>query len=171
GNLHSIGVELCINSDGDYNKTVQNGAELVRHLMDTLNLGINDVVQHNHWSGKDCPKQIRAGKNGINWAKFKQMVQGNTNVSKPVKPSTNKPKPSPSKPNNNLYGAKLVKNEKAKYTVTASNGIKVRNAPSTNATHTGTLKKGESINYDQVYEGNGYRWLAYDSNEIGRAHV
>ena len=23
GNLHSIGVELCINSDGDYNKTVQ----------------------------------------------------------------------------------------------------------------------------------------------------
>src|SRR5699024_1418415 len=87
GNLNSIGVELCINSDGDYNKTVQNGAELVKYLMDTLNLGINDVVQHNHWSGKDCPKQIRSGKNGINWAKFKQMVQG-----------ASTPKPAPSKP-------------------------------------------------------------------------
>ena len=171
GNLHSIGVELCINSDGDYNKTVQNGAELVRHLMDTLNLGINDVVQHNHWSGKDCPKQIRAGKNGINWAKFKQMVQGNTNVSKPVKPSTNKPKPAPSKPSDNLYGAKLVKNEKAKYTVTAGNGIKVRNAPSTEAKHTGTLKKGESINYDQVYTGNGYRWLAYTGSTGNRLYL
>src|SRR5699024_3552802 len=60
---------------------------LVKYLMDTLNLGINDVVQHNHWSGKDCPKQIRSGKNGINWAKFKQMVQG-----------ASTPKPAPSKP-------------------------------------------------------------------------
>src|SRR5699024_9340192 len=59
---------------------------------------------------------------------------------------------------------------KAKYTVTASNGIKVRNAPSTEAKHTGTLKKGQSINYDQVYEGNGYRWLAYDSHK-GRRYL
>lgn len=101
---------------------------------------------------------------GINMNDFRAYLNDDkVNVSAPSKPA-------PSKPNNKLYGAKLVKNEKAKYTVTASNGIKVRNAPSTKATHTGTLKKGQSINYDQVYEGNGYRWLAYDSYK-GRRYL
>ena len=98
-------------------------------------------------------------------------LDGTQGTVKPSTPAPSKPnKPAPSKPNNGLYGAKLVKNEKAKYTVTTSNGIKVRNAPSTEATHTGTLKKGQSINYDQVYEGNGYRWLAYDSHK-GRRYL
>ena len=159
GNLNSIGVELCINSDGDYNKTIQNGAELVRHLMDTLNLGINDVVQHNYWSGKNCPAQIRAGKNGITWAKFKQMVQG-----------ASAPKPAPSKPSKPASNnAKLVKNEDAYFLATTN--IKVRNAPSTKATHTGTLKKGDSIHYYKVYEGNGYRWLQYVGNSGNKLYL
>jgi hypothetical protein len=114
-----------------------------------------DTARYKH-STNSCP--------GINMNDFRAYLNdGSVKVSTPSKPA-------PSKPNNNLYGAKLVKNERAKYTVTASNGIKVRNAPSTKATHTGTLKKGQSINYDQVYEGNGYRWLAYDSHK-GRRYL
>ena len=76
GNLNSIGIELCINSDGDYKKTLENGAELVRHLMAKYNIPIINVKQHNHWSGKNCPAQIRAGKEGISWNDFLNMVSG-----------------------------------------------------------------------------------------------
>src|SRR5690606_18434244 len=79
GNLNSIGIELCINSDGDYKKTLENGAELVRYLMDKYNIPINNVKQHNHWSGKNCPAQIRAGKEGISWSDFLGMVTGKVN--------------------------------------------------------------------------------------------
>uniref|UniRef100_UPI0024095D68 peptidoglycan recognition protein family protein n=1 Tax=Gracilibacillus dipsosauri TaxID=178340 RepID=UPI0024095D68 len=70
GNLNSIGIELCINSDGDYKKTLEKGAELVRHLMAKYNIPISNIKQHNHWSGKNCPAQIRAGKEGISWNDF-----------------------------------------------------------------------------------------------------
>lgn len=80
GNLNSIGIELCINSDADYKKTLENGAELVRHLMAKYNIPINNVKQHNHWSGKNCPAQIRAGKEGIDWNDFLNMVSGGQKV-------------------------------------------------------------------------------------------
>lgn len=91
---------------------------------------------------------------------------------KPVKPS----KPSkPSKPaepstgSDGLYGARLVKKENAYFLATED--IKVRNAPSTSAKHTGTLPKGSSINYFKVYEGNGYRWLQYTGNSGNTLYV
>lgn len=78
GNLNSIGIEMCINSDGDYVQTVKNTAELVKKLMKDLNVAIDNIVQHNHWSGKDCPRQMRNGREGINWNGFKEMVQGSS---------------------------------------------------------------------------------------------
>lgn len=75
GNLNSIGIELCVNSDGDYNKTIANAIELVKHLMKVENVSIANVVQHNRWSGKNCPRQLRDGKNGITWTTFINRVQ------------------------------------------------------------------------------------------------
>lgn len=105
GNTDSIHVELCVNSDGDYLKTLKNGAELVKYLIGVLNLPLNRVVQHNKWSGKNCPSHLRASHNGHSWGDFKNMVQGsyvgNSNpkpsVSKPSvsKPSVPKPSPKP----------------------------------------------------------------------------
>lgn len=74
GNLNSIGVELCLNRDGNYNKAVENGAELVAYIMKKENIQLSNVVQHNYWSGKNCPSQIRRGKNGISWSDFKKLV-------------------------------------------------------------------------------------------------
>lgn len=79
--------------------------------------------------------------------------------------------PKPSTPSTSVAGAKLVKNENAFFLVTEDDGIKVRNAPSTTATHTGTLEKGDSINYFKVYEGNGYRWLQYTGNSGNTLYV
>lgn len=69
GNLNSIGVEMCVNADGDFNKTIANTIELVQHLMNNLNIPLKNVVQHNHWSGKDCPQSIRNGK-PMTWENF-----------------------------------------------------------------------------------------------------
>lgn len=69
GNLNSIGIEMCVNSDGDFNKTIANTIELVKYLMNKHNIPIENVVQHNKWSGKNCPANIRSGK-PITWNTF-----------------------------------------------------------------------------------------------------
>ena len=76
GNLHSIAVEICINRDGDYKKAVENGAKLVKKILDDEGLTIKDVKQHHDWSKKNCPAQIRSGKKGITWSDFLDMVEG-----------------------------------------------------------------------------------------------
>lgn len=79
GNTQSISIEICVNSDGDYNQSVENGAKLAALLLKEENIDISKMVQHNYWSGKDCPHEIRAGKNGITWAVFVEKVRGYLN--------------------------------------------------------------------------------------------
>lgn len=76
GNTESIHIEMCVNSDGDYKKTVANTVELVRHLMKTHNISAGRVVQHNRWSGKNCPRFMRSATKGISWNQFMEMVKG-----------------------------------------------------------------------------------------------
>lgn len=60
GNLHGIGIELCVNQDGDFEKTFDNAARLTGWLMHTYDIPIDRVRQHFDFSGKNCPEQIRA---------------------------------------------------------------------------------------------------------------
>jgi len=76
GNLNSIGIEMCVNSDGDFNKTIENTIELVKYLMNKHNISIENVVQHNKWSGKNCPANIRSGK-PITWNTFIDRIKNN----------------------------------------------------------------------------------------------
>ena len=61
--------------------------------------------------------------------------------------------------NKRLRGAVKVKDERAVFTTNTA--IKVRDKPSTQAKHIKTVEKGTKINYFAVYEGGGYRWMAY----------
>ena len=76
GNNEAIHIEMCVNKDGDYKKTVSNTAWLVAKLLKDLNLKVTDVVQHNYYSGKDCPKEMRKASASISWGTFLQMVKG-----------------------------------------------------------------------------------------------
>lgn len=90
GNLHSISWEICINRDGNYLKSLQVAAKGIAQVLKEHNLNPNDLRQHYDWSKKNCPAQIRAGKDGVSWAQFKRMVQaayGGQAVSTPTKPS------------------------------------------------------------------------------------
>lgn len=75
GNRQSIGIEICVNSDGNYKQAVVNAAELVKKIMKEENIPLSNVVQHNYWSGKNCPRYLRSGSKGVNWSDFKNMIQ------------------------------------------------------------------------------------------------
>ena len=60
GNATSIGIEICVNAGGDFEAAKANAAALVRLLMEEHGIPLDNVVQHNRWNGKDCPKTIRA---------------------------------------------------------------------------------------------------------------
>ncbi len=71
GNRHSISVEICVNSDGNFEKAKQNAIWLVQYLMDKHNISITNVVQHNKWSGKNCPRKLRAS----GWNEFLNQIK------------------------------------------------------------------------------------------------
>jgi len=79
GNLNSIAIEGCINSDGNYLKAVTNMAELAAKIMKDEGIPIENMKQHHDFDikhRKNCPAQIRAGKGGIDWNDFVNMVKG-----------------------------------------------------------------------------------------------
>jgi N-acetylmuramoyl-L-alanine amidase len=76
GNNEAIHIEICVNEDGDYRKAVQNAAFLTAKILKDEGLTINDVVQHNYYSGKNCPRIMRSG-SIIPWSSFIQMVKSN----------------------------------------------------------------------------------------------
>ena len=74
GNRDSVAIEMCVNSDGIFNpNTIDNAAELIVNLMREFGIPITRVVQHNHWSGKDCPAKLRAN-GGALWRQLMSKV-------------------------------------------------------------------------------------------------
>lgn len=83
GNMASIGIEICVNSDGNFDKARDNAAWLTAKLLKENNLTISAVKQHHDFApdGKNCPQTIRD--KGL-WNNFLQAVQkyyGATNSS------------------------------------------------------------------------------------------
>jgi len=78
GNNQGIQVEICVNSDGDYVKAVQNAAALIAKIIKDENIAIENIVQHHYFSGKNCPRTMRTGK--VPWSQFIEMIKkaGNT---------------------------------------------------------------------------------------------
>lgn len=70
-NENSIGIEMCINVDGDFAKTYKNTLDLVKHLMDKHNIPIDRVVRHYDASRKSCPDTWKQN-NWAKWNKFKE---------------------------------------------------------------------------------------------------
>src|SRR5690606_791457 len=67
GSGASIAVEICVNSDGNYQKALANAAGVVKQLREKHGLPRSAVMQHKDWSVKDCPTNLLAsGK----WAAF-----------------------------------------------------------------------------------------------------
>lgn len=72
-NSNSIGIEICVNADGDYFKAFTKTVELTRYLMKELDIPIENVVRHYDASRKNCPASM-CDDNWAKWKKFKQML-------------------------------------------------------------------------------------------------
>ncbi len=103
GNMVGIGWEICINSDGNYLKSLEVAAKGIAKVMKQEGIPMNQLTTHNAEDPKNkyCPAQILAGKDGVNWTAFKAMVQkayDGKPVSQPSKPATPSQPVAPSQP-------------------------------------------------------------------------
>lgn len=70
-NTNSIGIEMCINEDGDFEETKQKTIELVSRLMYEFNIHPDNIVTHQDASGKYCPETILGTGE---WENFKRTI-------------------------------------------------------------------------------------------------
>lgn len=73
-NENSIGIEICINSDGNRNKAIEKTISLVQELMSELNIPIDRVVRHYDASRKSCPNTMSKN-NWAEWYEFKEKIK------------------------------------------------------------------------------------------------
>lgn len=71
GNSTSIGIEICENADGNFEKALANAVELIRQLMAEFKIPIDKVVKHQKWTGKYCPRKLIT-----RWEEFIDLVSG-----------------------------------------------------------------------------------------------
>lgn len=72
GNLHGIGIEMCINPENDYEQTLKNTARLTALLLKAYHLDIGSVKKHQDFSGKECPTRLIRGER---WQEFLDSVK------------------------------------------------------------------------------------------------
>lgn len=71
-NFFLIGIEMCVNSDGDFNKMYRNTVDLVVNLLKKYNLTVDNLYRHYDITEKQCPLFMLESKE---WNKFKEEVK------------------------------------------------------------------------------------------------
>lgn len=71
GNASGVGIELCVNQDGNFEQTMDNGAKLTAYLLRAYHLPLKAVKQHADFSKKNCPETLR---NTDHWGEFLNRV-------------------------------------------------------------------------------------------------
>lgn len=71
-NYTTIGYEMCVNADGDFEQMEKNSMALAAWLLFRHNLTINDLVRHMDLTGKKCP-QMYLDKD--KWSLYRQQVE------------------------------------------------------------------------------------------------
>jgi len=59
GNMCGIGVEICVNKDGNFERAFDNAAKLTAYLVNAYHLSVKDIRQHADFISKNCPETIR----------------------------------------------------------------------------------------------------------------
>ncbi|MCY8515897.1 N-acetylmuramoyl-L-alanine amidase [Bacillus atrophaeus] len=140
GNRQSIGIEICENADGDFEKAVANAQWLIKKLMKEQGISLANVVPHKHWSGKQCPRKLLD-----RWDSFKSGISGapSNTVSSPV--------------------AK-TKESYIKNTVIAES-LNVRTQRNANSSIVLALPKGSTVQYQKGSTQNGWGYIKYTNSK------
>lgn len=81
-NWFTIGIEMCVNSDGDFKKTEEHTINLICHLMMEHKLDMNDLFRHFDITSKACPKMYLDEKK---WDAFRDRVSRHLDYVKSLK--------------------------------------------------------------------------------------
>ncbi|MDD4690144.1 MAG: N-acetylmuramoyl-L-alanine amidase [Eubacteriales bacterium] len=73
-NSNSIGIEICINPDGNYDVAFEKTIELTKKLMAELKISADRVVRHYDASRKNCPASMNDGQ-WSKWHEFKKRIE------------------------------------------------------------------------------------------------
>ena len=156
GNRQSIAIEICYSKSGGnrFYKAVDNAVIVVADLAKKYNIPVKNIVQHNHWSGKNCPARIR--QEGL-WDKF-------------IKDVESAMKPQPTKP--------VFKVGPCNKVYTTTDNLNVRAGRGTEHKILGTLKKGTKVKVLYVHrdnvdgKGNKDLWGSIDyGKSVGYIHL
>lgn len=131
-NNNSIGIEICVNSDGDYAAARQNAIELVKYLLQTTGIPAERVIRHYDAKGKYCPRKMMD--NPALWEDFKNQIRGASEVTPPAVDTSW-----------NATGTATC----------AGNGVYYRPRPSMNCEPYGQINKGNRFEVDGQ-EKNGW---------------
>lgn len=77
-NYFLLGIEMCVNEDGNWQKTYQNSVELTQHLINKYEFTLKDLYRHYDITGKDCPKMMIEEQD---WQAFRSKVNEGLNHS------------------------------------------------------------------------------------------
>ena len=159
GNKNSISIEMCMWSNKEkQRKTYENAAALVAKLLKHYGLGLDKVVQHNKWSGKNCPEYLRAGKHGYNWSWFIDRVKAHYNGTA----TTNNN-------NNSTYPV----GEYQKDVIVTADVLNVRSGRGSEFEKIGSFKKGTRVNVWYIGKAkDGSLWGSCNCNgKTGYIHM
>ncbi len=75
GNRESIGIEICMHPEMNVKAGYRMAALLTAVMAQQLGISVaTGIVQHHFWSGKNCPRVLRATEKG--WSNFLDQVKG-----------------------------------------------------------------------------------------------
>lgn len=77
-NQNSVGIEICVNEDGNYEEAVKKAICLTKFLMQKLNIPVERVVRHYDASRKNCPASMTEA----DWKAFQNKLREEQKVAK-----------------------------------------------------------------------------------------
>lgn len=137
-NHNSIGVEICVNSDCDYDKAVSNTVDLVKFLMGKYNVSIDRVIRHYDASRKICPRSMSSN-NWEKWWSFKNRLSSTAS-------------------------SQVVDNQGTIYGTVTASVLNVRSGAGTEYKVIGQLKSGQRVRLDTKI---GNWWSIYFADHGG----
>ncbi len=87
-NRNTINIEICVNSDGDYETARANAIALVKYLMEETGIPAERVIRHFDAKGKYCPRKMMDSPDL--WEDFRKQISGQAGTVT-IQPENEKP--------------------------------------------------------------------------------
>lgn len=152
-NSNSIGIELCVNSDGNFGTTFENGIKLTKYLMKKYDIPAENVIRHYDATKKICPR-IMIEDDPTLWTRFKQEIVKPT-VINPIKIET------PIIPEEKKSNYQIPANPNARL---IGNDVDVKSQPLSNIETIDFIKQGTFLEVKEKI-GDNFCKISYNGKE------